>query len=383
MTHLFIGMFVSFALVFSAVAAEEENSEGATTEEAACGVEGAPGSEPLSRHTEVRLARYILHDRCPVTHDEDQLARCHWLREKARCEKTRILERRQGLRSRSVRSRLQLRTKEQATENDVTSTEETTFDAEGVGFKALDPHTEKRVRGYALNDNCDEVALTQDEFDRCSYLLRQRDDVRQNAVRRRRLATSAERVASRRIDRDNRRLSKRSERLYGHGRSGGIVTKHTEERVMQEEEMIDLSGHPGKEPLSDAHEIKVARYVEYGSCRRLGTDDLRNRCDYLEKKTRQQRQSILSRSRSRLRSAGVLRNTPRFRGVDLLYRKQIQDATSYSATRLQQGSRSRPRTIDEASDLGESEVITGDDDACQRNAKLCPVEESSEEESSE
>jgi hypothetical protein len=281
-----------------------------------------PGSEPLDHQTEIRLQRYVQKRKCPVTHNEEVRLRCEYLYRLADYED-------ELRRQRRLREREELRSTTQPLEVTV---EPAPFDPSGPGSEPLDPNTEARLQRYISNNNCEPNRLRDPTtLTRCLYLLKKAQHERQL-------------IEERRIG----RLDVRRSRQAPPARS---VQPSLEFQVRQRhpprEEELDLSG-PGSQPLSEAMENRLNRYVREHKCPLTFDQVLLERCQFLLKLRNIQRRQQIEGTRGRT-LVTVQRRLQR--SVDAQYRSSITDVTSISRVRAAQGLRGRPRTLKELEEV--------------------------------
>lgn len=314
------------------------------------GVSG--GSEPMSTHLESRYARYLRRAAFPRTYgSQEELERwCYLWEEKQQADEDRRA------------TRLDLRDKTQAERfnifEDVVQTVDDlpAFDIEGVGSEPLEEaHREIRMQERAKSDNCSRLII-QEEIDRCTYLIRLRYHIRDQAVERRRLA----RARSRTIYEPSTRT-----------RPTGIITKSAEgDRQSLEQQDLNVTidfdpDGPGSDELSESEENRIMRYVENGSCSRLRQELHRVRCEFLVKERQYNQSKIRIGSQSRAaKVTGTLR-----RGVYTDYRRTVGNAAGIERTRQESGFRPTPRTIREAQENFQDPITVPGD--CQIDENLC------------
>lgn len=322
------------------------------------------GSEPLDTHSERRISRYLRYTICPRTYrntpkGEAVRTRCEYLLAELREAQETRRGLRLDIRTRSLAERLYSPTKEPI------FTEKPPFDPQGAGSEPLAPLPESRVRRYAGNDNCQVNALTDEEQTRCLFLMRERDNIRDLAVERRRytLRRSRPYVAPRTAKELLREIARRD--VIKSAQSDRAGFRRPTQVTFED---FDFSGS-GSESLTEAKENRLYRYVEADKCPRNASQEINERCDYLLRYRRFVRAREVEKAQERLRNRGFLGGRIIRRGIDSVYRNLIGNVLSLQDIRRSAGFRGRPKTLEEAESNFQAPVTVPGD--CQIDPNLC------------
>ncbi|MBT3835296.1 hypothetical protein HOF56_03535 [Candidatus Peribacteria bacterium] len=304
------------------------------------------GSDALDTHTEARFKRYLNSGSIPRNLSDEQEVRYEYLDWERQCQNLSRRDRRMQLRRRTTSERLKLPNKTVAVQ-----TGSTVFNPDGPGSEELDNNRESRIKGYVRNDNCESDGLETAEYERCIYLLREKDSKTKEALARRRIGRRTRAV--------NRRVSSRRVAPIDTSRFETTGDSSYSESAGVDVEEFDEDG-PGSDSLSRSEEARIRRYVENNNCAKVPRSSWTERCEYLVEYRNYQRNKSLSRSSSRIsRQTG---NALLRRGVNTSYRKSIKNTNAVLQLKLKSGFRPRPRTVQEADNNFQDPIsVEGDD----------------------
>ena len=136
---------------------------------------------------------------------------------------------------------------------------------------------------------------------------------------------------------------------------GFVPSLFAEEATDANGQTFDMTG-PGSEPLHQATEDRLQRYLNNDKCPLTYDTAIRDRCDFLLRLMRYQQKQAVQGDRLRRRSRVGDRVTTGRRGLDTAYSRSLTTATRVLQ---QQGGRMlRPRTILDLSDVGQQAIKT-------------------------
>jgi hypothetical protein len=332
--------------------------------------EAYDGSTLLDNHTERRLKKYLERRTCPRTYrntdgGRNEKIRCEYLLEEMRLAAESRLEARLRLRQRSIAERLYIIPNRVPVKAALQAYR--VFNPDAPGSEPLESEDrEIQVRRYASNDNCKEVTLNATELTRCHYLVSELDEVRRNALLRRRIATVAQRIAN--PQPHDFAIRRKLTTGYGGKSAGSEIMTRRSVTTPVVAEVFDPSGQ-GSVPLIASQESRLRRYVDDDKCPKNTTQEVAERCRYLLRLRIHHRSPSLDRAQKRLQSRGLYDISIR-RGVYGAYRSTLGTTVEYiRASQKAQEYYIRPRTRKEIEEFYKTPVTVPGD--CQVDKKLC------------